>query len=187
MDFSLASSRRLQPVATEIIEGLSRNASRPDIRARGVWRVGRNAFFDVRVTNTHSIIHLTTESVLKKHEQEKKQNYNRHIMNIEHGSFTTWVFSGSEGMSKECSMFHKHIAGWLTIKRWSPYKTAALIWDLVLSKGNKMYIYIYTPQLYTYYRYVLNIYTQLTSGNIKIRNQAFMSWDQFNLPIPGSN
>ena len=108
-------------------------------------------------------------------------------MNIGHGSFTPLVFSGSEGMGKEFSMFHKHIAGWLTIKRWSPYKTAALIWDLVLIRGNKMYIYIYTPQLYTYYRYVLNIYTQLTSGNIKKRNQTFMSWDQFNLPIQGSN
>ena len=31
------------------------------------------AFFDVRVTNTHSPsqIHLTTENILKKHEQEK--------------------------------------------------------------------------------------------------------------------
>ena len=63
MDVSLASSRRLQPVATEIIEGLSRNASRPDIRARGVWRVGRNAFFDVRVTNTHSIRFTSQQKV----------------------------------------------------------------------------------------------------------------------------
>ena len=64
----------LQPVTGEIIEGLSRNASRPDIRTRRVWRAGQNAFFDVRVSNTHSPsqIDLTTESVLKKHEQEKK-------------------------------------------------------------------------------------------------------------------
>ena len=57
---------KLQPVTNEIIEGLSKNASRPDIRARGVWRAGQNAFLDVRVANTHcpSQIHLTTESVL---------------------------------------------------------------------------------------------------------------------------
>ena len=30
----------LQPVTSEITEGLSRNASRSDIRARGVWRLG---------------------------------------------------------------------------------------------------------------------------------------------------
>ena len=74
----------LQPVTGEIIEGLSRNASRPNFRARGVWRAGKNAFFDVRVTNTHfsSHIHLLTESVRKKREQEKKRNYNIRIMNI---------------------------------------------------------------------------------------------------------
>ena len=42
----------LQPVTGEIIEGLSENALRPNIRARGVWRASQNAFFDVRVTNT---------------------------------------------------------------------------------------------------------------------------------------
>ena len=94
----------LQPVTGEIVEGLSGNASRPDIRARGVWRAGQNAFFNVRLTNTHSPsqIHLTTESVLKKHEHEKKRIYNRRIMNIEHGTFTPLVFSVSGGMGKEC-------------------------------------------------------------------------------------
>ena len=93
----------LQPVTSEIIEGLSGNASRPNIRARGVWRASQNAFVDVRVTNSHSPsqIHLTTESVLKKHEQKKKQNYNRRIMNIEHSTFTPLVFSVSGGMGKE--------------------------------------------------------------------------------------
>ena len=76
-----------------------------------MWRAGQNAFFDVRVTNTHSPsqIHLTTESVLKRHEHEKKRNYNRRIMNIEHGTFTPLFFSVSGGMVKECLMFHKHV------------------------------------------------------------------------------
>ena len=34
----------LQPVTGEIIEGLSGNASRPDVTARGVWRAGQNTF-----------------------------------------------------------------------------------------------------------------------------------------------
>ena len=42
----------LQPVTGEIIEGLSGNDSRPDIRARTLWRVGQNACSDVRMTNT---------------------------------------------------------------------------------------------------------------------------------------
>ena len=34
----------LLPVTGEIIEGLSGNASRPDIKPRDVWRAGQNAF-----------------------------------------------------------------------------------------------------------------------------------------------
>ena len=37
----------LQPVTDEITEGLSRNVSRLDIRARCVWRANQNTFFDV--------------------------------------------------------------------------------------------------------------------------------------------
>ena len=79
----------VQPLTGEIIEGLFGNDSRPDIRIRAVWRAGQNTFFDVTVTNTHSPlqIHFTTESVLKKHVQEKKWNYSRRIVNIEHGTF----------------------------------------------------------------------------------------------------
>ena len=120
-----------QPVTSEIIEGLSRNASRPDIRARGMWRAGQNAFFYVRLTNTHSPsqIHLTTESVLKKHEQEKKRDYNRRIMNIEYGTFTPLVFSVSGGIGKECSIFHKHIAKRLATKTGERYeKIISTIW-----------------------------------------------------------
>ena len=42
----------LLPVTVGIIEGLSGNASRLDIRVTGVWRAGQNAFFDVRVTDS---------------------------------------------------------------------------------------------------------------------------------------
>ena len=114
----------LQPVTGEIIEGLSGNDSRPDIRARTLWRVGQNACSDVRMTNTHSPsqIHLRTESVLKKHEQDKKRYYNRRITNIEHSTFTPLVFSVSGGMGKECSMFHKHAAERLEIKTGERYE-----------------------------------------------------------------
>ena len=89
-----------------------------------MWRAGKNAFFDVRVTNTHSLsqIHLTIEGVLKKREQEKKRNYNRRIMEIEHGTFTPLVFSVSGGMDMECSMFHKNVAERLAIKTGERYE-----------------------------------------------------------------
>ena len=54
-------------------------------------------FFDVRVTNTHSPsqIHLITEIVLKKHEQEKKRDYNRRItLNKIHGKYEHILLAG---------------------------------------------------------------------------------------------
>ena len=121
----------LQPVKGEVIEGLPGNASRPDIRAGGVWRAGQNGFFDVRVANTHSSsqIHLTTEIVLMKHEQENKRNFSRRIMNIEQRTFTPSVFSVSGGMGKECSMFHKHVPERLAIKTGERYeKIISNVW-----------------------------------------------------------
>ena len=68
----------LQPLEGEIINGLTSVNGRPDVRARGFWREGQNAFFDARITNT-------------KHEREKKRQYNNKIMNV--GTFTPLVFS----------------------------------------------------------------------------------------------
>ena len=47
--------------------------------------------------------------MLLRHEKEKKQEYNKRIINIEHGAFTSLVFSVSDVLGKESSMFHKHI------------------------------------------------------------------------------
>ena len=59
--------------------------SRPDRRGRRVWRNGQNAYFDVRVTNTNSRSQANTavKNILKKHENEKKHQYNKIIVNIE--------------------------------------------------------------------------------------------------------
>ena len=67
---------------------------------------------DVRITNTNSASqhNVKTEKVLLRHEKEKKREYNRRVMNIEHGTFTPLLFSVSGVLSKECSMFHKHMA-----------------------------------------------------------------------------
>ena len=74
----------LQPVVNR--NGYKKSAiltadARLDIRARGFWRDGQNAFFDVRVTNAdaESQENQTIKSVLKKHEGEKKLAYNRRI------------------------------------------------------------------------------------------------------------
>ena len=60
------------------------------IRARGFWRRGQNAYFDVRVTNADCASQASSsiKSILKKHESEKKRACNQRVMQIEQGTFT---------------------------------------------------------------------------------------------------
>ena len=102
----------MQPLEGGIINGLTGVDAKPDVRARGFWREGKNAFFDMRITNTNSEFqrHLTSEKIFTIHEKEKKRQYNNRIMNLEHGTFTPSVFSVNGGMVKECLKFHKFAA-----------------------------------------------------------------------------
>ena len=96
-----------------------RDDARLDIRARGFFRDGQNAYFDVRVTNADCASQQgkSIKSVLKKHEAEKKLSYNRRVMEVEHGSFTPLVFTTTGVMSHECSLFHKLLAEKISAKK----------------------------------------------------------------------
>jgi len=120
------SEPHLQPVTTEILSGRSANTSadaRLDIRARGFWRRGQNAFFDVRVTNADSASqnNSSIHSILKKHEDEKKRAYNERVMQVEQGTFTPLVFTVAGGMGPECLKFHKSLAEKLSNKSGEKY------------------------------------------------------------------
>ena len=119
----------LQPLDGEIINGLTGDEARPDLRARGFWRHGQNAYFDVRVTNTNSASqsNLTTAKVYAKHEKEKKKNYNQRIMQVEHGTFTPLIYSVNGGIGPECEQFHKHLAEKIAEKSGEQY-TSILTW-----------------------------------------------------------
>ena len=69
----------LQPLEGEILPGLTGDEARPDIRARGLWRNGQNAFFDIRVTNANSDsqVQLTSSKIYAKHEAEKSDAITR--------------------------------------------------------------------------------------------------------------
>ena len=86
--------------------------ARADIRSRGFWRKGQNAFFDVKITNADadSQARQPLNTLLKKHEREKKRLYNDRIMNIEGGSFTPLIFTIKGVMGPECAVYHKHLA-----------------------------------------------------------------------------
>ena len=66
--------------------------------------------FYILIFNSALHHNVKTEKGLLKHEKEKKQEYDRWIMKIENGTFTSLVFSVSGVLGKECSMIHKH--GW---------------------------------------------------------------------------
>ena len=72
----------LQPVNNPTNFGksaITKKDARHDIRTRGFWRPGQNAFFDVRITNAecNSQASASVKSVLRKHETEKKRQYNQ--------------------------------------------------------------------------------------------------------------
>ena len=93
----------LQSIEGEIVNGIPGDNARPNVRAKGVWRDGQNVLY-YRITNTNSAAQhdVKIERVLLRHKTEKKQEYNRQIMNIEHGTFTQLVFSVSEHKNARC-------------------------------------------------------------------------------------
>ena len=97
--------------------------ARLDVRAKGFWRESQNAFFDVRITNADcdSQVDKDISSVLKKHEKEKKRQYNARVMEVEHGTFTPLVFSIKGVMGQECQIFHKALAEKLAQKSGERY------------------------------------------------------------------
>ena len=97
--------------------------ARLDVRARGFWRDGQNSFFDVKVTNLNcqSQINKSTKTIMKSHENEKKRNYNKRVMEVEHGTFTPLIFSTTGVMSHECNLYHKALAEKIATKKGEKY------------------------------------------------------------------
>ena len=80
-------------------------------------------YFDVRVTNPEcqSQKDKTLKAILKKHEAEKKRQYNQRIMQVEHGTFTPLVFTTSGVMAPECLLYHKALAHKISEKKGERY------------------------------------------------------------------
>ena len=67
---------------------VNNDEARLDVRARGFWRAGQSAFFDIRMTNTNTPSQVKTpvESIYKKHKNEKKRTYNDRVLNNKHAN-----------------------------------------------------------------------------------------------------
>ena len=112
---NVATEPSLQPITSETFSLASANTSsdaRLDVKARGFWSRGQDAYFDVRVfyPNASSYRSLSLPSVYKYHEDAMKQEYGQRVRDIEHGVFTTLVFTSTGGMGREATVFYRHLA-----------------------------------------------------------------------------
>ena len=116
----------LQPVGNVVFNRSAnvRDDARLDVRAKGFWRDGQNAFFDVRVTNAdnNSQRNKPLKTVLRSHEQEKKRQYNSRVMEIEQGTFTPIVLTVKGVLAPEASRYHKTLAEKISTKTGERYE-----------------------------------------------------------------
>ncbi|CAH3018770.1 unnamed protein product [Porites evermanni] len=120
-----------EPVLQEITgEELNRGANkapdaRLDVHARGFWDRQQSAFFDVRVChpNADSYRELSPKQIFQLHENEKKRQYSRRVLEVEQGTFTPLVFTSTGGMADECKRFHSRLAELLALKKGDDYAT----------------------------------------------------------------
>ena len=75
----------------------------------------------------------TTKAILKTHEGGKKLNYNKRVMEVEHGTFTPLIFSTSCVMSHECDLFHKALAEKIALKKGERYSDIMCLLRVKLS------------------------------------------------------
>ena len=97
--------------------------ARPDIRARGFFRDGQQAFFDVKLLNPNSDSYLKTPTVkiYERAERAKKSLYNERIQHVERGTFAPLIFSVTGGMGPESRHFTKLLCRKLADKHKQEY------------------------------------------------------------------
>ena len=113
---------KLLPPSGEELHGRTTNRSnkaRIDIRARGFWERGQQAFFDMRVFDPNACRYLN-KSLQQCHvmnEHEKKRSYNKWVLQVDHGKFTPLAFSIYGRMRRECNTFYSRLSRLISDKR----------------------------------------------------------------------
>ena len=101
---------RLNPLSGECLHNRTANRdeeARLDVSARGVWRRGERAFFDIRVfyPNAQSYQEMTLPQIFRNHKREKQRAYGERVREVEESSFTPLVLSSTGGMGREANTF----------------------------------------------------------------------------------
>ena len=110
------------PLSVEELQSRTSNSSkkaRVDIRTRGFWERGQQAFFDLKVFNPKAGCY-SNKSLHQCHvmnEQEKKRAYNERILKVDHGTFTPLVFSIIGGVRREYQKFYSRLEQLISKKR----------------------------------------------------------------------
>ena len=110
----------LQPLSGEALRFNTANSdsnARLDIAANGFWG-GRfeRSFFDVRVFNPAAPSNHPFRSAYRRHEREKRRQYEQRVREIEHGHFSPLVFTTTGGMGDAASQVYRRLANLLTEK-----------------------------------------------------------------------
>ena len=111
---------QLQDVTGEQLSSGSNLAkeARLDIHACGFWEQHQSAFFDIHVCHPNAESYKQLEP---KHENKKKCSYTRGVLDIEHGSFKSLVFTSTGGMGPECLRIHSRLAELIANKKGEHY------------------------------------------------------------------
>ena len=100
-------SQNCYPLLVNILKWSSKysHCSKIYIRSRRFWVKGQLAFFDIRVfdSNAKRYLHSALPQCYTQNVKEKKRQYNKRVLQIEHGGFSPLISYG--GMSHECSTF----------------------------------------------------------------------------------
>ena len=123
----VATEPHLQPLSGETMlhrSAITDDGARLDVAMYGFWG-GRfeKALVDVRVFNpcAQSNRSGSLASIYRRHEQEKKRQYEQRVQEVEHATFTPLVMSTTGGMGKAATTFYKRLASMLSEKRDVPY------------------------------------------------------------------
>ena len=103
--------------------------ARVDIRARGFWTRGQQAFSDIRIFDPMAACHnqLTLDAAHRKNETDKIRAYGERIQQVDQGSFTPLVFTTSGGMGPLAKRFYTRLAELLAEKKRQP-KSCIVAW-----------------------------------------------------------
>ena len=120
----------LQPLNGKAFNHRTTNAednARLDIKAQNFWDNNwRSTFFDVRVYNARapSNSSSSTDTCYRRHEHEKRRNYEQQVIEVEHGTFTPMVLSSSGGWGPSATVAFKRLTSLISQKYGQPYSMA---------------------------------------------------------------